>query len=235
MLGVLLESNARKQRRTGGAALSVAAHMAIIGAVTAATAHGKGRPPEPVKVEIVRITPPPPAHPVEQRHAAAPTPNTPRTPFTAVIEIQHISVPTSIPTTLPNIEPAHGPPIDSIAIGGAGARSGRAVGLDVGDDAPANGEWSGAELMMRIITSAKPRYPESLRQTGIAGRVLVRFTVDTLGRVDMNTIQVVQSTHDLFTRAVRDALPNLRLKPTEIHGKRVPALAEMPFEFAIVR
>ena len=66
---------------------------------------------------------------------------------------------------------------------------------------------------MRIVTSAKPRYPESLRQAGIDGRVLVRFTVDTLGRVDMSSVQILESTHDLFTRAVRDALAGFRFKP----------------------
>jgi TonB family protein len=236
MLGVLLESQARRQRRTGGAALSVAAHMAIIGAVTAATAHGKGGPPEPIKVEIVKLTPPPVAHPVEQRRTAA-APDSPHSAFRATVPVLIVAVPTIVPTTLPAIELSRGTPIDSIVIGGSGGgnRSGRPSLVDGVDDAPTGGAWTGTELMMRIINSAKPRYPEMLRQTGIDGRVLVRFTVDTLGRVDMNTVQILQSTHDLFSRAVRDALTGFRFKPTEVHGKRVPALAEMPFEFAIVR
>jgi TonB family protein len=36
---------------------------------------------------------------------------------------------------------------------------------------------------MRIVTTAKPRYPERLREAGIEGTVVVRFTVDTTGRV----------------------------------------------------
>jgi protein TonB len=84
---------------------------------------------------------------------------------------------------------------------------------------------------MRIVTSATPRYPESLRQAGLDGRVLVRFIVDTIGKVDMNSVQVLESTHDLFARAVRDALGRFRFKPAEVRGRRIPAMAEMPFEF----
>jgi hypothetical protein len=48
-------------------------------------------------------------------------------------------------------------------------------------------------------------------------------------------VQFVRSTHDLFSRAVRDALVNFRFKPAEIGGRKVSAMAEMPFEFAIQR
>jgi TonB family protein len=57
--------------------------------------------------------------------------------------------------------------------------------------------------------------------------------VDTSGLVDPVSIRVVTSTHELFTRAVRDALSEFRFKPAEVGGRRVPALAEMPFEFRI--
>jgi hypothetical protein len=44
MFGTLLEARARRHRRTGGAALSIAAHVAIIGVTTAATMHGTAAP-----------------------------------------------------------------------------------------------------------------------------------------------------------------------------------------------
>jgi TonB family protein len=88
---------------------------------------------------------------------------------------------------------------------------------------------------MRVITQAKPRYPENLRQAAIEGRVLVQFQVDTLGLVDPASVRILSSTHDLFTRAVRDALGGFRFRPAELNGHRVVALAQMPFEFAIQR
>ena len=236
MFGQLLESSASRQRRSGGAALSVAAHVAIIGAAAVATASGTTTRREPERPVIIHITPPPaPAKPVkrrpviESRHA---------TSVPAFASIPVIEVPRTVPTTLPTIDASMvgQPAFDSVAIGPAGSgRSGRRGVLDVGDDTASGGEWRGNELMMRIISSGKPRYPEPLRQAGIDGHVLVQFTVDTLGYIDMSSVQVLKSTHDLFSRAVRDVLPSFRFKPAEVRGKRVRSLAQMPFEFSISR
>jgi len=45
----------------------------------------------------------------------------------------------------------------------------------------------------------------------------------------------VSSTHDLFSRAVLEALDGFRFKPAEVGTRRVAALAEMPFEFRITK
>ena len=125
-------------------------------------------------------------------------------------------------------------PID-IAPPGTGLAS--VIGADVGGDGSPGGSddspWRGGELLMHIVRNSVPRYPEMLRQAGIEGRVLVRFVVDTNGRVDPRDIQVLESTNELFTAAVRAALPNFRFTPSVVRGQRVAALAEMPFEFTI--
>jgi protein TonB len=148
-----------------------------------------------------------------------------------------VLAPISIPVGIPPIDLTPGVSPDSIVIGSSASKGnvGRPGGsLDLtGDDVPRAGEWGGTELLMRIVASRKPRYPESLRMAGIDGRVLVRFTVDTTGAVDMSSVTILASTHDLFTRSVRDVLASYRFKPAEQHGKRVPSLAEMPFEFSI--
>jgi protein TonB len=115
---------------------------------------------------------------------------------------------------------------------------GRLGGFDSGGGdrtAGGNADWSGAETMMRLVVSAKPRYPDRLRTAGVNGRVRIRFVVDTTGRVDPTSVQILESTHELFTTAVRDILPSLRFKPSEANGQRVRSLAEMPFEFQITR
>jgi periplasmic protein TonB len=48
-------------------------------------------------------------------------------------------------------------------------------------------------------------------------------------------VAILSSTHELFSRAVRDALPGFRFRPAEMGGHRVRALAEMPFEFQITK
>lgn len=232
MLAVLLESRARRQRRVGGMALSISAHLAIIGAVTATTVHAT----RPARDQIVAVRIMPPVHPAPP----APSDHRPRTNAKAArgtpsVVVDQFRVPTVVPTSLPLTDPLPRvlPDFDAAL---PGTRTGAATGarsIVDGDGPPDNTEWRGSDLLMRIVTSGTPRYPESLRQAGLDGRVLVRFVVDTLGRIDMTSVQVLQSTHDLFTRAVRDALESFRFRPAEARGHRVRAMAEMPFEFQI--
>ena len=234
MFGVLLESRALRHRRTGGAALSVAAHIVLIGAATAATVHGKSSPhasPKPIYFTI-KVEPAPKPKQIDSRRTverstssrvAAPTP-----------VLLTISPPGITPVSLPEINLSHDTTPDVVTIAGAGkGHKGQPAGqLDLTDE-PSSGEWRGRELLMHIVSSTKPRYPEVLRQSGVDGSVLVQFIVDTTGAVDMRSVRVLKSTHDLFTQAVRSALASFRFKPAEVNGKRTAALAEMPFEFQI--
>jgi protein TonB len=233
MFGTLLESRARRHRRTGGAALSIAAHVAIIGVTTAATMHGTAAPRTAVKPEFVVFKATPAPKPPERQASTAP-PTSSRTVVPAPITLV-ISPPTMVPPSLPDIDLSRGVTPDLVSIGRqpsapAGGGAGRTFGLS---DSTASDKWTVREVLMNIVSSAKPRYPEVLRQSGVGGRVLVQFTVDTTGRVDMASVRVMQSTHDLFTQAVRSALASFRFKPAEVNGKRVAALAEMPFEFQV--
>jgi periplasmic protein TonB len=229
MLRVLLESKARRQRRIGGMALSIAVHLAIIGTVTATTVHAR----RPVRDPIVDVHLAPPApRPVPTSPAARTTTAHPATHGSAIV-VDQIRITTEIPTSLPPIDytPRPTPDYLTTAVGmPTGASTGPRSIVD-GEDASDNTDWRGNDLLMRIVTSAPPRYPESLRQAGIDGRVLVRFIVDTLGKIDLSSVQIVESTHDLFTRSVRDVLGNFRFRPAEAKGHRVRAMAEMPFEF----
>jgi protein TonB len=234
MLGVLLESRARMQRRSGGMALSVVMHVALIGLATAATVHGAPEKKEKTKVDIVYFTRPPEPKPVPARpQTTSPVVKLSRSPSVPVIDLV---APPIMPPSLPPIN-AGGPPTPDdfiITRGGSGGSTGRTSLIDDGP-AESTNEWRGTEVLMHVLASGKPRYPESLRQAGIDGSVLVQFTVDTLGRVDMQSVKILKSTHDTFSEAVRQSLGAFRFKPAEVNGKRVPALAQMPFEFHLSR
>lgn len=231
MLGVLLESRARAPRRSGGAALSVAAHLAIIAAIAANTVHGTPTRHEKPTIVHVQFSRPTVRTPVtraivtDQSHGLS--------SVLSSVVIKRVQVPNFVPKGLPPIDLSSGASFDSIVISGSGGSptGGRSV-ID-GESSLSSTDWHVSELLMHIVSSAKPRYPSVLRQSGIDGRVVVRFMVDTSGLVDPVSIRVVTSTHELFTRAVRDALSEFRFKPAEVGGRRVPALAEMPFEFRI--
>jgi protein TonB len=57
--------------------------------------------------------------------------------------------------------------------------------------------------------------------------------VDTSGRADMNTFKVLKSTNDLFSAAVRSALPRMKFFPAEVGGHKVRQLVQQPFTFNI--
>jgi protein TonB len=81
--------------------------------------------------------------------------------------------------------------------------------------------------------SPTPRYPDILKQAGVEGEVLAQFVVDTSGRAEINTFKVLKTTHELFTVAVRSALPTMRFFPAEVGGRKVKQLVQQPFSFTI--
>jgi TonB family protein len=231
MLGVLLESRARRQRRAGGAALSVATHLAIIAFITMTTARiAPARPnherPTAVFFEPPKTVTPPRARIVSDQHTSG---------RAIVPDLPRIPVPQTIPTSLPPIEFNDATTSNDVVLGGAESQTAAAPHGILDGEAPASTDWRGTELLMRIVTTARPRYPERLRALGIEGTVVVRFTVDTTGRVDTKSAQILSTTNREFSRAVLDALEGFRFKPAEVGGRHVAALAEMPFEFRITK
>lgn len=79
--------------------------------------------------------------------------------------------------------------------------------------------------------SPGPSYPESLRHAKIEGEVVLRFVVDTAGRVDTSRVQLIRSDHRYFTDAVRAAMPRMRFLPAEKSGRKVRQWVEQPFNF----
>ena len=79
-----------------------------------------------------------------------------------------------------------------------------------------------------------PRYPERLRAVGIQGGVVAKFVVDTAGHAEMRTFEVLNSEHEAFTAAVREALPEMRFFPAQVGGRKVRQLIQMPFTFSLV-
>jgi len=215
-------------------ALSVVTHLALIAGATAATA-GITRAPKPLKPEVIPVTAPP-SKPIEPRPVVVDRHTATLGPVVDIV-IKRIDAPTTPQVNLPPIDMTGAVAADSIVIGSGPSRSGGTCQLRCLDlsEKGSSGEWQVNELLMHLLTPLKPRYPEALRQAGIEGSVLVRFVVDTLGRIDPASVQILSSTHDQFTRAVRDALSGFRFRPAESNGKRIPALAEMPFEFKVTR
>jgi TonB family protein len=80
--------------------------------------------------------------------------------------------------------------------------------------------------------SPQPKYPQMLWDANVEGEVLAQFVVDTSGHVEMGTFKVLKSSHELFTRAVRNVLPDMRFDPAVINGRKVRQVVRKPFVFA---
>ena len=118
----------------------------------------------------------------------------------------------------------------------SGGLRGTAAGADggLGGSEP----WSAATVERAAAPrdgNPVPRYPEALRAAGTEGQVLVRFVVDTAGRVEAGSVRVLRADDPQFAEAVRAVLPSFRFTPAEAGGRRVRQLVEAPFAFTVRR
>jgi TonB family protein len=77
-----------------------------------------------------------------------------------------------------------------------------------------------------------PKYPDALRANRTIGEVLAQFVVDSTGHCENGSFKLLESTHPLFTQAVRDALPQMRFVPAEAGGAKVRQLVQQLFSFS---
>jgi TonB family protein len=83
--------------------------------------------------------------------------------------------------------------------------------------------------------SAEPTYPVVLQRARVEGEATLQFIIDTTGRVDPRTIELVESTDFRFAEACREALPKMRFDPASVEGHKVRELVQLPFTFAMHR
>jgi TonB family protein len=89
------------------------------------------------------------------------------------------------------------------------------------------------ETVERYESSAAPIYPRELLAIGAEGLVQATYVVDTAGRVDTTTVEVVRSDDPRFTESVRTALGLMRFRPAKRGGKTVRQLVTQKFRFRI--
>jgi TonB family protein len=75
------------------------------------------------------------------------------------------------------------------------------------------------------------QYPSLLRQAGIQGRVLVRAIIDTTGRAEPASVQVVESPHPGFNQAARNLVLQARFRSGRVRGRAVRVLITFPVDF----
>ena len=228
MLNQLIASRPAVRRSPGGFAASIVLHgIVIAGAIIATTRTPvTHRPPEPIRQVTVYVEPPPPPpRPVTSAPQAGPTISTPNV----------INVPTFVPDGLPPILPMR----DLINMDaptqfrvGVPTSAGTPGIAPVAPDAP----YAVNQVEVAVVLDPRsplPRFPQLLRDSGVEGMARLQFVVDTLGRVELESVRVVDATHPLFAAAVQATLPRMRFSPARVGNHRVRQLVEFPIQFTL--
>ena len=228
----LPESNAKRQRRTGGLVVSTALHVLIIALAVRATGLTAAPSPKPqpnptiylaaAPKDVTPTTPPP-------RRQFAGDPSLPAAPRQAppIVDLDHIVPGIPAPGTMVDLLQ---PSFDPTKI--ADPRSSTSP-PNVPDEPKRESQVE--KPVLAIPGTATPRYPSMLQSAGLEGDVHAQFVVDTLGRVEQGSFRALESTHDLFAAAVKDALARARFTPAEAGGRKVRQLVEQTFTFRITR
>ena len=78
-------------------------------------------------------------------------------------------------------------------------------------------------------------YPPSFLKNPVNDQVILTFTVDTLGKADLSTVQVVKGEHPELIAATKSVVAKLKFTPGVVRGdapRRVPVTVTLPLVWA---
>ena len=84
---------------------------------------------------------------------------------------------------------------------------------------------------VQLLEQPPVGYPPALAQASVAGRVELEFVVDTLGRVEPQSVRTLASTHTEFETAARRAVLSSRFRPAHWRGQVVRQVVRQSFRF----
>lgn len=241
----ILQLRTRKRRAwsAGTIALSVAAHLLLVGGLAFASL----RPPAPAApAEIVIPLPPlveaPPPAPPEPAAPQAPALEPKRGDFEVV------RPPETVPERLPQLDPGAapvdpralsaigepgdviGPPTPEVPL--SGSRSGSGAG---GEPEVIGAEELGVAPVVRNAAEVRRLlerlYPAAARDAGLAAEVRVQMVVNTDGTVDPASIVIVSASDPRFAEPARRAAERFRFAPANLMGEPVRVLVSLPIRW----
>lgn len=142
---------------------------------------------------------------------------------------QTVVVPTVIPSNVPPIDLEQ--KFDPKDYTGIGVEGGRADGLTP----PDNAVYAEAVVEERpaLLSAPPPPYPQILKLAGIQGRVLLNAIVDTSGKVEPNSIQIVKSPNPGFDLPARSWVLQALFRPARMRGRAVRVHITLPIDYSI--
>jgi periplasmic protein TonB len=76
-------------------------------------------------------------------------------------------------------------------------------------------------------------YPSTLRDAGVTGHTTVLLVVDENGAVMRGSVTVQETTHDAFREAAVRAAERFRFRPARVNGQPVAVMISLPIEWTI--
>jgi len=140
--------------------------------------------------------------------------------------------------------PALPPPLPSVAdvLADAARRAGSGPTL-TGSPASGTAPMGAVEVRtadsvndpVRVMEQPPLRYPPTLAQAGITGRVELEYVVDTSGRAEPGSLRALASTRPEFEAAARAVVLGSRYRPARLHGQVVRQLVHQTLSFQLER
>jgi len=201
----------------GSGAVSVVVHAVIVAAAVVATS-GSDIDERPLPANSIARFLAPPNRTAAQRAQAE------------QIRWVNVTLPRGFGIGVPDVQVAAAEPPRMVS------------GLDLRDAAPMP-ELVGRDSVYSVLQvdsaayryewSAAPAYPARMMELQQGGFVRARWVVDERGYADTMTFVILQTSHEEFSKAVRDALPFMRFRPGTISGVPVRQLVQQDFTFRI--
>ncbi len=224
---IWLHTSAKASSVGSSTAISLAAHVVLVSAAVYGTGLRARRLEQAIaeRSAILRYLPPPDRHPSSEAR---------------VEQLRYVDIGSLGPSIVERPDGRVTLPAGTVKAGTAGPD----LGNEAKKQAPSAAEESQdsvysmlevEEMAARTAGSAAPVYPSELMKNGKEGSVSIRFVVDSTGRADSSSIEVLRSTDPAFSRSVRQAIPLMMFSPASVAGRHVRQVVEQNFEFRINR
>lgn len=249
MFNVVVQRRKRRAWSMWTVAVSVGAHLLVLGGIAAAAANAPV-PPPPTPPDSIIWTPlekpDPPA-------AAKPTPRLPSNrpkPVpgrTLALQPPPEVPPPALPLARPKLHPAN--PNDYTGVGPVGNVIGPppATPQRPAPDPPLPGDRgpdvplppSAVEQLPQLLNPREAQrmlervYPSTLRDAGVTGHTTVLLVIDRDGAVEPGSVTVQETSHDAFRSAAVRAAERFRFRPAKVNGQPVPVRISIPIEWTI--
>jgi TonB family protein len=242
MFDVLVASGAHAGLKPQWLTTSVVTHALMLALALAATRAALDAPPvaspDEVMLLFVPKAPEPPPPPATKPQKSAPVVSLAAPPPQG---FQTVAAPSDIPNVIPPIDlkqraldprdftgrGVEGGVGDGV-VGGTGPVVVDAVGLDAIYEATTDVPGFSPAV---VLSQPTPQYPAALASVGVEGRISVEFVIDTTGKVEPASINIIERTHPAFESAARRAITGSIFRPARLSTVPVRQLTRQSVRF----